>query len=259
MRQVLDATPAWVMILVCFIIFAAVCTLSRWLVRRHTTDERREEIADYAGSLISGLAATFAFLVGFAITMTWGAMNAGQDAIDSLAASSQQLSWSSSNIADKAGAAEVNADLTAYLNAFVAGDAEALASGNVPPLPSAEKFDKLQDGVHSVAYRGGDSVPEASGLVTAAAALTAAQSKVTAVAQRALPPLLLVLILLSGALLAIGMGTAAATVERPTLMYGWAFVAALSLTMVLLLDYPFGGDISVNLAPVAQVAQAVAK
>ncbi|MFM2438046.1 MAG: hypothetical protein RLZ55_863 [Actinomycetota bacterium] len=169
--------------------------------------------------------------------MTWGAVNAGQDAIDSLAASAQQLSWSSSNINDKAGATQIQAELAAYLNAFVTSDAEALAAGTVPPLPSARQFDQLQDGVHAVAYRGGDSVPEASGIVSAAAAPTAAQSKVTSVAQRALPPLLIVLILLSGALLAVGMGTAAA-VERPLLMCGWAFVAALSLTMVLLLDYP---------------------
>ena len=95
-------------------------------------------------------------------------------------------------------------------------------------------------------------------MVSAAAALTAAQSKVTAVAQRTLPALLLVLIFISGGLLAVAMGTAAATVERPTLMYGWAFVGALSLALVLLLDYPFGGGISVNLEPVAQVARAVA-
>ncbi|MFI0432851.1 MAG: hypothetical protein ACH36H_06885 [Candidatus Nanopelagicales bacterium] len=258
MRQLLDATPSWLLIIICFAIFAAICTISRWLVRRRTSDERREEVADYASSLVSGLAATFAFLVGFAITMTWGAVNAGQDAVDSLAASSQQLSWSSSNIADQAGAAEIKSRLTAYLNAFVTDDAEALAQGNVSPLPTAVPFDKLQDAVHSVAYRGGDSIPEASGMVNAAAALTAAQSKVTAVAQRSLPPLLIVLILLAGALLAVGMGTAAATVERPTLMYGWAFLSGLSLTMVLMLDYPFGGAISVNLAPVAQVAQAVA-
>ena len=162
------------------------------------------------------------------------------------------------NIADTRGAAQINADLTAYLNAFVARDGAALADGEVTPLPTAAEFGKLQDDVHSVAYRSGDSVPEASGMVSAAAALTAAQSKVTAVAQRTLPALLLVLIFISGGLLAVAMGTAAATVERPTLMYGWAFVGALSLALVLLLDYPFGGGISVNLEPVAQVARAVA-
>lgn len=258
MRQLLNATPPWLLIAMCFLLFAGICAATRAIVRRRTTGQRREDVADYAGSLLSAIGATFAFLVGFAITMAWGAVNSGQDAIDSLAASSQQLSWSSGNIADTRGAAQINADLTAYLNAFVARDGAALADGEVTPLPTAAEFGKLQDDVHSVAYRSGDSVPEASGMVSAAAALTAAQSKVTAVAQRTLLALLLVLIFISGGLLAVAMGTAAATVERPTLMYGWAFVGALSLALVLLLDYPFGGGISVNLEPVAQVARAVA-
>lgn len=46
--------------------------------------------------LLGPLGATFALLVGFAITMTWSALSAGQDAVDLQASSAQQVSWSSS-------------------------------------------------------------------------------------------------------------------------------------------------------------------
>lgn len=257
MRMILNDVPTWVVIIVSFGIFAGICGATRHLVRKRTTEERREELADYAGKLLGPLGATFAFLVGFAITMTWGAISAGQDAVDLQASSAQQVSWASANIADQAGAAEVNARLSAYLDIAVNDDAPALADGQFVVLPSAESFDKLQDSVHTVAYRGGNSVPEASGMVSAAASLTAARSKMVAVAERSLPTLVIVLILLSGALLAIGMGISASIVPRPTLMYGWAFVAGLSLSVVLLLDYPFGGGLAVNVEPLAAVAQAV--
>ncbi len=258
MRGILNATPAWLLISVCFALFAGICAVTRHLVRTRTSQERRDELADYAGKLLSPLGATFAFLVGFAITMTWSALSAGQDAVDLQASAAQQVSWSSNNIADQAGAAEVNTALIAYLQLATTSDVPALAEGQFSVLPSATSFDELQDSVHIVAYSGGNSVPEASGMVSAAASLTAARSKMVAVAQRSLPPLIIVLILLSGALLAVGMGTSAATVNRPTLMYAWAFVGGLSLAMVLLLDFPFGGPIHVSLAPLDAVAQDLA-
>ncbi|MDQ1250238.1 MAG: hypothetical protein QG597_4617 [Actinomycetota bacterium] len=258
MRQILDGSPAWLLVLACFALFAAICAVARHLVRARTSQERRDELADYAGKLLGPLGATFAFLVGFAITMTWSALSAGQDAVDLQASSAQQVSWSSSNIADQAGAAQVQAKLVAYLEQATTSDVPALAEGEFTVLPSATSFDELQDAIHTVAYSGGNSVPEASGMVSAAASLTAARSKMVAVAQRSLPPLLIVLILLSGALLAVGMGISAATVNKPTLMYAWAFVAGLSLAMVLLLDFPFGGAIEVSLAPLQSVQQSIA-
>jgi hypothetical protein len=257
-REILNAMPAWLLITVCFALFAGICAVTRQLVRSRTSAERQDELADYAGKLLSPLGATFAFLVGFAITMTWSALSAGQDAVDLQSSSAQQVSWSSSNIADQVGAREVNAKLVAYLQQATTSDVPALAEGQFSVLPSATSFDELQDIVHSVAYSSGNSVPEASAMVSAAASLTASRSKMVAVAQRSLPPLIIVLILLSGALLAIGMGVAAVPVNRPSLMYAWAFVAGLSLAMVLLLDFPFGGAIQVSLAPLDAVAQDLA-
>jgi len=95
-------------------------------------------------------------------------------------------------------------------------------------------------------------------MTSAAAALTAAQAKVSAVAQRSLPSLMVWLLVAAGGLLAATMGTAAAEMTRPILMYGWALVAAIALVLIVTLDVPFRGSIKVNMEPLAEVSSSLA-
>lgn len=245
------------MIVFGFLFFAAVSAGCRYGLNGVSSPERRAEIEEHAGKLLSVFGATFAFLIGFAITITWSAVGAGQDAVDSQASSAQQLSWATSEIQDKAGADEVNNNLRNYLKTVVNNDEPAFAAGKFNALPSAEAFDTLQNSVHRVAYGPKNSDPEASGMVSAAASLTAAQSKVTAVAQRSLPIILIVLIVFSGTLLAVTVGLSALTVNPPYLMYAWALLAAVSVAVVLMLDFPFSGGITVNLGPLKVAADSI--
>ncbi|MDT7795093.1 MAG: hypothetical protein QOD59_4534, partial [Mycobacterium sp.] len=135
--------------------------------------ERSAQLEEHAGKLLGVFGATFAFLIGFAITITWSAVGAGQDAVDLQASSAQQLSWTAGEIQDKAGATEVNNNLRTYLQTVVSKDGPALADGDFSALPSADTFDTLQNSVHRVAS--GNTDPVASGMVSAAASLTAAK------------------------------------------------------------------------------------
>jgi hypothetical protein len=255
--RTLAALPPWLMIAIGFVLFATISAGCRFVLSRGASPERTANLEEYASKLLSVFGATFAFLVGFSITITWSAVSAGQDAVDLQASSAQQLSWATSAIPDQAGAAEVNDNLREYLDTVVDKDGPALADGIFSPLPSAETFDTLQNSVHRVASAQQNADPAASGMVSAAASLTAAQSKVTAVAQRSLPTILVALILLSGLLLAATVGMSALTVERPHLMYAWAFIAAVSLAVVLMIDFPFGGGIGVSLGPLRVAANSI--
>jgi len=64
-------------------------------------------------------------------------------------------------------------------------------------------------------------------------------------------------ILSSGLLLAATVGMSALTVERPYLMYAWAFIAAVSFAVVLMIDFPFGSGIGVNLGPLSVAAASI--
>ncbi len=256
MRATSELTP-WLIIAVGFVFFAVVSACCRFGLSGVASPERRAQFEEHASKLLSVFGATFAFLIGFAITITWSAVGAGQDAVDLQASSAQQLSWATSEIQDNAGADEVNDNLRNYLNTVVSKDGPALADGDFTALPSAETFDTLQNSVHRVAFGRGNTDPMASGMVSAAASLTAAQSKVTAVAQRSLPPILIVLIGLSGTLLAAAVGLSALTVKPPYLMYAWALLSAVSVAVVLMLDFPFSGGITVNLGPLSVAAKSI--
>ena len=143
------------MIAIGFVFFAAISAICRYGLGGVASPERRAQVEEHAGKLLSVFGATFAFLIGFAITITWSAVGAGQDAVDLQASSAQQLSWATSEIQDKAGADEVNGNLRDYLSTVVSKDGPALAAGEFAALPSAETFDTLQNSVHRVAYGGG--------------------------------------------------------------------------------------------------------
>lgn len=258
MSWFLQESPWWLLIAVWFVFFAAVSLLSRFAVRRAPDPIRREELTDYAGKTLTPIGAVFGFLIGIAATMTWSAINTGQEAVDAQATAAQQLAWATKSISDKTGLAEIVGNLNRYLDAEVNQDVPLLAGGQAAALPSSQAYDALQHSVHTVAYRIGTTASEAGAMTAAAAALTATQSKMSAVAQRSLPPLLIGLLIAAGALLAMAMGAAAAAVDRPYLMFGWALVSAISVTLILTLDGPFRGDIAVNMNPLVQVSETLA-
>ena len=152
MRTYLSELSPWLMIAIGFVFFAAISAGCRYGLGGVASPERRAQVEEHAGKLLSVFGATFAFLIGFAITITWSAVGAGQDAVDLQASSAQQLSWAASEIQNKAGADEVNGNLRNYLNTVVSKDGPALAVGEFAALPSADTFDTLQNSVHRVAY-----------------------------------------------------------------------------------------------------------
>lgn len=253
-RALIHESPWWLLIGLFFVLFAGISAAARFAVPHVTSKDRQDQATDYAAKMLGPIGTTFAFLIGFAATMTWSAMSAGQEAVDAQATSAQQLAWATKAIADKTGAAQVIGNLDRYLAAASEQDPKFLAVGDATDLPSAQAFDILQHSVHNVAYSQQTTAAEANAMTTAAAALTAAQAKVAAVSQRSLPGLMTGLLIASGVLLAVVMGVAAAGVFRPYLMYGWALVLAIAMALVLTLDVPFGGGIRVNMGPMVDVS-----
>jgi hypothetical protein len=248
-----NASP-WLLVAGCFAFLAAVSGGTRHLVRKANVSADQ---VDYADGIVGPLGAIFAFLVAFAITMSWSAINAGQTAVDLQASSAQQVAWSTKAIKNKAGATEVIANLRTYLEAAAAEDRSSFSRGDSSNMPSATHYDKLQDSIHSVAYRDGTSIPEATGMVSAAQVMTGARGSLQAVALRSVPTFLLCLIAIAATALSVVMGFVASTVTRPGLMYLWSFVAGLAVAVVLTLSSPFGAGVGIDLAPLADAAISV--
>ncbi|CAB4344101.1 unannotated protein [freshwater metagenome] len=136
MRELFISVPIWVVALLLLAFFIAVTLVARAVVTKRCGDGSREELADEATRLLTGLAATFAFFVGFSITVTWGAVAAGQSAVEQQSSAIQQMSWSINNIPDKAESAVLREKLRRYATTAAYENADDLARGETLELPS---------------------------------------------------------------------------------------------------------------------------
>lgn len=258
MRDLLITAPLWAISSVLLVFFGAVALGARSLVRGWLSEKDRADLADEATRLLTGLAATFAFFVGFAITVTWGAVSAGQSAVEQHASALKQMSWSISNLQNRDESAMLMAKLRAYANSAANDDAADLARGDTTALPSAASLDNFETALHAYAYGPTALGPEVSSLLRAGSTVSGTSAEISAVAQRNLPGVLAVLLMVCGVLVAGVTGISTVTARYPVLMYVWCLIPALSITVVIALAFPFAGRLGVDLAPLNSVAQQLA-
>ncbi len=246
--------PTWSIVILCAAGFSIVTFGTREIVKRRATPERQDDLVELAKTMNGPTGTTLAFLIGFAVTITWGAMSAAQTSVEKVASSAQQISWLTENLQDRAEARVINRDLSQYLVTIANQDRAKLASGDMVQLPSFDELDTLERDVHLVGKSGTTANPESGPLLSAAANLTGAQADLNAVARRQLPAVVLWLLLFTATLSAAVMGIVAVKVRRPYLILGWAIVAATGISVVLSLYNPFDGTVSVDFQPLADAA-----
>jgi hypothetical protein len=247
--------PVWAIAAVLFLFFAAVMLAARAIAARRCSEESAEKLSDESVRLLTGLAATFAFFVGFAITVTWGAVSAGQAAVEREAGAVRNMNWAINNIPDRDEGVQLREKLATFTEAAAYQDKDDLARGDIASLPSAIPLDRFQDALHTYAFRPTTPGPEVSSLVTAARTLGTESAAVSAVAQRSLPTMVVVLLMVSGFILAVVMGISTVNARHPALMLVWSIVPALSITAVFALSSPFEKAVGVSLAPMQTVSQ----
>lgn len=256
MRSFIISLPPQAIALGLLVFFMAVCFTARRVVLRRCDEETREELADQAKGLMTGMAATFAFFVGFAISISWGAVSAAQSAVEQQTSAIQQASWEIRNIADPAQSTVLMDKLRTYVSAAAGLDAGFLARGVSIDLPSAVPLEDLETALRTYADKQPDS-REASRLSTVASSLVSASASVAAVANRALPQPLMALLLLVAILVSASMGISTVTYGRRSMVFVgvWCLVPAMSLTVVLALAYPFALRSGLTLAPLEAFAR----
>lgn len=236
-------------------IFGLVCLAARVVILRRCDDETREELADQARSLLTGLAATFAFFVGFAISICWGAVSAAQSAVEQQATAVTQMDWELRNIPDAGVSGELRNKLRNFVEAAANQDSGYLARGVTVDLPSTVPLEEFETALRTYADKKPDS-RESGRLITAASTVVSSSSSVASVANRALPQPMMGLLLLVGFLVSAAMGISTVTYGRRSMIFVfvWCLVPALSLTVVLALAYPFALRTGLTVAPMRAIA-----
>ncbi len=257
MRELIISLRPVVIAVVLMALFCAVAVVARRLVLWRCDEETREELAEQASSLLTGVSATFAFFIGFAISISWGAVTAGQNAVEQQSAAIQQMAWELKNIPDKPTSATLTGKLAAYATTAANDDARFLARGEATDLPSAAALNDFEDALN--AYAAGPGSARAGGLVDGVSRLVSSSATVAAVANRALPGPLAALLLVVAVLVTIVMGISTVNKGRTSMLfvYVWCLIPALSLTVVMALAYPFALRSGVTLAPLRAVAHSL--
>lgn len=249
--------PVWIILFVCTSIFLSVMFGARHIVRRYSTEHQAETI-DLAKSMNGPTAASLAFLVGFAVTLSVGTITAAQQAVEKVAIEAQQLALVADSLENTSEAEKINASLTAYLTTIAEDDRTSLEAGQFVEMPSFVDLETLQEDVRKLSVSGSTTKSDtASTLQSSVSNLARAQADLNAVARRDVPPIVLQLLFLTGVLSAVTVGIVAAGVERPRLIVGWALISALGLTVVLALNDPFGGGVSVTFQPLLDAASRI--
>lgn len=258
MRDLIIALPLQAIAAVLIVVFCAVAIASRRLVLWRCGPDAREELAEQAKNLLTGVSATFAFFIGFAISISWGAVTAGQSAVEQQSAAIQTMAWELRNIPDRAASTALLDKLTRYAHTAAGADAGLLARGQTADLPSAVALNDFEDSLD--AYANGPGSARAASLLPAASQLISSSAAVSAVANRGLPRPLAMLLLIVAMLVTVVMGMTTVTAGRSTMVfvYVWCLIPALSLTVVLALAFPFALRSGITLAPLRAVADGLA-
>jgi hypothetical protein len=253
----LNAWVQWALIVAALTTIGVVArALARRWLRTHTADQ-----VDHAASLSVPIAGSLALLIGFAITITWGGISAGQSAVEAQAVAARQVGWNlelereeSSDQLAEALTATIVVDLVRLLRE--ASAPEAYEQLSTPELRNGidEALRRFQLSVRQLTYDPKISATQAASIQSAADSLAAAAADSLAIARRHLPDLLLVLILLNAALLSVLQGIALVNRRHPWGALAWAGIVALSITVVLQMDAPFSGAISVDRDSLSNVA-----
>lgn len=258
MRQLIVALPLWVIVGAMVLFFWLVTKAAREFVLRRRDEDARGALADQANNLLTAVAATFAFFVGFAISASWGAVTAAQTAVEQQATAVHQMAWELNNIPDAAQAAALRDKLKVYASSVANADDAFLISGDTSHMPSAVPFDEFENALHAYAYSPQVRDRQAGALISAASQVSTSGAAVEAVANRALPRPLFILLMVVGVLSSILMGISTVSYTRPSLIFIWCLIPAVSITTVVALAYPFAIRSGVTLAPMQMIAEQLA-
>lgn len=257
MRALIISLPLPAVALALLIVFCGVAITARRVVLWRCEGNVRDELVEQAKNLLTGMAATFAFFIGFAISISWGAVAAAQNAVEQQSAAIQTMAWELRNITDRDASTALLDKLTVYAQTASRDDAPELARGRTTDLPSATALNDFEDALNAYAF--GPGTARAPSLMQAASSLISSSAAVSAVASRALPRAMGMLLLIVAVLVTVVMGITTVTSGRSTMVfvYLWCLIPALSLTVVLALAFPFALRSGMTLAPLRTVAQSL--
>jgi hypothetical protein len=161
-------------------------------------------------------------------------------------------------MADRAESAALMDKLRTYATTVAERDDNLLVLGKTADMPSAVPLDDFENALYAHVNSPRAAERQVSTLTTSASALSSASAGVAAVASRSLPRPLAMLLIIVGVLTAILVGITTVIYSRPSLIFVWSLIPAVSIATVVALAYPFALRSGASLEPMRAVVQYLA-
>ncbi|HEY7991208.1 MAG TPA: DUF4239 domain-containing protein [Stellaceae bacterium] len=255
----ITAMPLWVSAVALVGVLTALAMCGPFLVRRYVDLHRLRANNEVAGFKFATLGVLYAVLLAFAVIVVWQKFDDADGAVTREAGAATTIYRLAAGIGDAAGAT-LRADMTDYLRAAIRDDWPAMARGMASPAAN-RALDKIYADLLTYTpadARGGAALAD---ILRQLDGVTTARRERLALASGIVPGVMW-LVLFGGALVTVGFTFFFGTenLRAQTLMTGALSLLIFSgLFIIVAIDHPFTGAVSVEPAPLAGVLRDFAR
>ena len=246
----------WILFPLSLLVIASIAIVAHIIIRRFLGHHASRSVS-HAAPLMPTLGALFAFLSAFVIATEWSAQSSADSTVAHIASASARLAWAST--APGANTIEIQKAITEDLTFTASTGWTELQNGNEIALVETESYRTLQKTVRDSAYSPAVATPASNELLAAVDDLGSTRRDLANAAGRTLPPLLLVVLALSGIILTIN--SVILVVESPGrssfVVLSVVLLVAFDLALLLVLAAPFRGTLQASPKPLESVVQEI--
>ena len=241
--------PLWLSVLLIVVLPTAAAMGASLLIRRKIALERLAENNEVAGFKFAVLGVVYAVLLGFVVIVVWEKFRDAENAVMQEASSAVAISRLVSGL-DPAAASAVRLHLIDYVEAVIAEDWPAMAKSQMSPHVSTA-LDALYSAILALAPDTPRESAIMSALLTALDEVTQGRRERGVLATGSVPDVLATVLFASAFVtLCFTFFFGTRSVRAQTLMTGMlAAIIFMALYVVVEIDYPFTGPISVTPEP----------
>lgn len=251
----LAAWPLWASVLLIVVLPVLIAMAGPAFVRRHYTLERLADNNEVAGFKFATVGVIYAVLLGFSVIVVWERFHDAEAAVMQEAGAATSLYRLSDGLSGDAGP-RLRSALAEYLSAAIGEDWPAMEHARSSPAVT-RTLTAIYNDVLRAQQPGDSPAPVVSEVLTQLDALTAARRARIELASGAVPSVVWV-VLFVGGFVTTGFTffLASRNLRAQILMVGMlASLIFIALEVIILIDHPFTGLVSVHPDPLELVVQ----
>ncbi len=244
----LTSLPVWLLVLGALAVALAVAGASRLVIAALVPAAERDHVQAIAAPLMPALGATFAVFTALTLSSEAAYLRSADEIVSREAADASRLAWASTS--PQVDSAPIQDALAVYLQSTREDEWE--GSVDAEGTPTTEAIATLERAVRDEAARDELGTPASTELLTSLDGVTAGRRARLAAADRDLPALYVITLVVSGVALIANAGALAfrSSVRTSSLVVGLACVVGLSLALLFAIAAPWDGGLVATGEPI---------